>query len=101
MSVTGLLITFASVLVVYSLVLAVCYRPLTRSGGVRYWQSRKPVETTTTEEQARGQSSFIIRREQRFGTDRQSFLLLAVFGYVALFVGFGIAFILLSRLAPS
>jgi hypothetical protein len=97
MSATRLLITFALVLLAYSLILVVCYRPLTRPGGVRYWQSRKPVETTTAEEQARGQSSFIIRRERGFGTDRQSFFVLAMFGYVVLLIGFAIAFIVLSR----
>ena len=99
MNTTRLLITFASLLVTYSLLLLVCYRPLTRPEGVRLSQSTTPVESTTAEERSRGESSFIIRHERRFGTTRKSFFLLAMFGYLALSVGFAIAFVAASRSA--
>jgi len=83
--------------VVYSLLLFLCYRPLTRPDGVRVWQSRKVIETTTAEQRSLGESSFIARREGWVGIDKKGLLLLAVFGYVVLCVGFAIAFILLSR----
>ena len=101
MSTTRLFITFASLLVTYSLLLLVCYRPLTRPEGVRLSQSTTPVETTTAEELSRGESSFTIRQECRFGTTRKSYFLLAMLGYIALSVGFAIAFVVASRSAHA
>lgn len=91
MTTTRLLITFASLLGTYSLLLLVCYRSLTRPAGVRLSQSTTPIETTTAEERSRGESSFIIRQEHRFGVARRGFFLLAALGYIVLFVGFLIA----------
>ena len=101
MTMTRLLITFALLLATYSLLLLVGYRPLTRPEGVRLSQSSTPVETTTAEERARGESSFIIREERRFGIERKSFFLLALFGYIGLCIGFAIAFVFASRLAHA
>jgi hypothetical protein len=101
MTTTRLLITFALLLGAYSLLLLVCYRPMTRPAGVRLSQSARPVETTTAEERSRGESSFTLREERRFGTTRKGFFLLALFGYVALSVGFAIALVAASRLGHT
>jgi hypothetical protein len=95
MNTTRLLIAF----VAYSLLLLVGYRPLTRPEGVRFWQSTTPVETTTAEERSRGESSFTIRKERRFGIAKNGFFLTATLGYIALFIGFAIAFFVASRSA--
>ncbi len=99
MNTTRLLIVFASLLATYSLLLLLCYRPLTRPEGVRFSRSTTPVETTTAEERARGESSFTIRKERRFGTTRTGFFATAVFGYMVLSIGFTIAFVVISRSA--
>jgi hypothetical protein len=88
--------TFASLFVIYSLILFVGYRTLARPTGVRLSQSTTPVETTTAEERSRGESSFTIRQEHRVGITRRSFFLLATVGYIALAVGFAIAFFIRS-----
>jgi hypothetical protein len=90
------LITFALLFAAYSLLLLVCYRPLTRSEGVRWSQSRATVETTTAAERSRGERSFCIRRERRFGITRTGFFMFALLGYIALLVGFAIAFVIAS-----
>jgi hypothetical protein len=89
--------TFAWLLAMYTLLLFVSYRRLTRPAGVRLSQSTPPIETTTAEERSRGDSSFVIRKERRFGITPKGFFLLAMFGYIALSVGFAIAFIIISR----
>jgi hypothetical protein len=101
MNTTRLLITFVALLATYSLLLLVCYRPLTRPEGVRLSQSTTPAETTTAEERSRGESSFIVRQERWLGTTRKSFFLLAAFGYITLSLGFAVAFVIVSRLAHS
>ena len=101
MTTSRLLMTFAWLLAIYTLLLFVSYRPLTRPAGVRLSQSKTPIETTTAEERSRGDSSFVIRQERRFGIERKGFFLLAIFGYIALSVGFTIAFIVVSQSARA
>jgi len=91
MTTTRLLMIFVPIIVLYSLLLFVIFRPLTRPEGVRFSQSRTPIETTTTEERSRGESSFVIRQELRFGISQTGFFVLSAFGYLALMVGFVIA----------
>src|ERR1051326_8227015 len=90
---TGSMILFATVLAMYSLLLFLGYRPLTRPEGVRLFQSTMSFETTTAQQRSRGQSSFVLRQERCFGITRRGFLLLAIFGYL----GFAVAFVILSR----
>ena len=97
MATTRLMMIFVPLVVVYSVLLLVSFGPLTRTDGVRLSHSTTPVETTTPEEQARGESSFTIRRERRFGITRTGFFLLAALGYIALFVGFMIALLRASN----
>ena len=101
MTTTRLLIAFALLIGTYSLLLLVCYRPMTRPEGVRFSQSARPMETTTAVERSRGEMSFTIRQERRFGTTRKGFFLLALFGYAALSVGFAIALVAASRLGHT
>ena len=101
MTTTRLLMIFVPLVATYSLLLFVSYRPLTRIEGLRFSQSSKPIETTTTEERSRGESSFVIRQERRFGITQQGFFLLAVFGYIALSLGFGFALIVIFRAAHA
>jgi len=101
MNTIRLLIAFVSLLATYSLLLLVSYRPLTRPEGVRLSQSAAPIETTTAEERSRGESSFTIRQERRFGITRKGFFLFALFGYIALSVGFAIALAVASRSAHA
>ena len=96
-----LLIALVSLIAIYTLLLFVSYRPLTRPAGIRLSQSSMPIKTTTAEERSRGESSFIIRQERRFGITPKGFFLLAAFGYIALSVGFAIAFIIISRSAHA
>ena len=97
MTITRLLTIFVPVIVVYSLLLFVTFRPLTRPEGVRFSESKTPIETTTAEERSRGESSFVIRQERRFVIARSGFFLLAAFGYIALLVGFMIALLRASH----
>lgn len=90
-------ILFASTLAAYNLLLFVSYRHLTHPSGVRLFHSTKPIETTTAEERSRGESSFDIQRELRFGIERKGFLVLAMLGYIVLSVGFATAFVVLFR----
>lgn len=94
---TRLLIVFGALFAAYSLILLVGYRPLTRAEGVRFWKSRAVIETTTAEERSRGESSFTMGKELRFGILKNGFLLTAIFGYVALSVAFAIAYVVVSR----
>lgn len=98
MTTTRLLTIFVPAIVVYSLLLFVAFRPLTRPEGVRFSKSRTPIDTTTAEERSRGESSFIIGQEHRFGITRSGFFLFAAFGYIAFLVGFMIA---LLRTSPA
>src|SRR3954465_3480147 len=99
MNATRLLITFALLFATYSLLVFVSYRPFTRPEGVRLSQSTTPIAPTTEEDWPRGDRSLIVRPQHRFGTTRKSFLMHAAFGYIALSVGFAIAFVVASRLA--
>jgi hypothetical protein len=101
MTTTQLLIIFASLLALYSVLLFVSYRPLTGPEGVRFHQSKTPVETTTAEERSHGESSFIIRKDSSIHTTRGGFFVFAIFGYIGIFVGFAIAFIFISRSAHA
>lgn len=101
MTTTRLLMIFVPLVVIYSALLLMYYRPLTRTEGVRWLHSTTPIDTTTAEERSRSEGSFVIREERRFGITRTCFLLLATFGYIALCVGFGIALIFISRSADS
>jgi hypothetical protein len=92
MTTTRLLMIFVPLVAVYSVLLLVSYRPLTQRG-VRLSYSMTPVETTTAAERSRGESSFVIRQERRFGITPGGFFLLAILGYIA----FAFAFILSSR----
>jgi hypothetical protein len=96
-AITGLLIIFVLLLAFYSLLLSITYRRLTRPEGVRLTQPKTPIETTTAEERARGESSFVIWQERCFGITRNGFLVLATFGYIVFSVGFAVAFIFVSR----
>lgn len=59
-----------------------------------------PIETTTAEERARGESSFEIARGHQFGLTRTGFVGLVIIGYVALGVAFAITSIVL-RSSPA
>jgi len=91
MTTTRLLIAFASLIGIYSLLLFIGYRPLTRQEGLRLFQSKKPVETTTIEERSRGESSYIIRKDYRASITRKGFLMFSLFGYIAISLGFTVA----------
>jgi hypothetical protein len=97
MNTTRLWLVFLPLPAIYSLLVFISYRPLTRPAGVRLSQATSQVETTTGDERSRGQSSFVIRQERRLGITRKGFFLLAVFGYIALSVGFTVTSILVSR----
>ncbi len=79
----------------YSLVwLAACrFMKSERPVPMRY--NPTPIETTTAEQRARGESSFEIARGRQFGITRAGFVCLVLVGYVALAVAFGIAWIVL------
>ncbi len=97
MTTTWLLLVFLPLAAIYSLLVFISYRPLTRPGGVRLSQATSQVETTTDDERSRGKSSYAIRQERRLGITRSGFFLLALFGYLALCAGFAVASILVSR----
>ena len=77
----------------YSLVWLAAYRfrKVDRPVPTRYHPT--PIETTTAEERARGESSHEIARGHQFGVTRTAFIGLVIVGYVAL----AIAWIVLRR----
>src|SRR4051794_37714180 len=54
-----------------------------------------PIETTTAEQRARGESSFEIARGHQIGMTRATYFCLVIMGYIALAVVFAIASIVL------
>ncbi len=88
-------IVFVIVSITYSLAWFAASRFMNgeRSESMRYHS--KPIETTTAEERARGQSSFEIARGRQFGVTRTGFISLVIIGYLALAVAFAVASIVL------
>jgi hypothetical protein len=86
--------TFIILFVVYSLAWLAEYRFMRRerSGPPTKYHST-PIEITTAEERARGESSFEIVREYQFGITRGGFFTLVGIGYLVQAVMFPIAFI--------
>ena len=79
----------------YSLVWFAAYRFIKAERPVPMTYHPTPIEATTTEERARGESSFEIARGHQVGVTRWGFVGLVIIGYVALAVAFAIASILL------
>jgi hypothetical protein len=79
----------------YSLVWFAAYRFMKVDRPVPMGHHPTPIETTTAEERARGESSFEIARGRQFGVTRAGFVGLVIIGYVALAVAFAIALIVL------
>ena len=93
---------FTIVTIVYSVVWIGAYRAgkrvtagnTERPVPMKYHSS--PIETTTPEQQARGESSFeIARGPTQFGITRAGYFSLVIIGYIALAVAFAIAWIVL------
>jgi hypothetical protein len=95
------LFAFVVLLVVHSLVSFAAYQFLTTKTRTPLPIDSTPVETTTAEQRARGESSFqmVTGREQVAITLPWSVRLYIVFGYAALAVAFGMA--LIVRFRPS
>src|SRR5262249_44640185 len=89
-----LLAALALIAVIYSLAWFGLYRSL-MGGQLPFGRSNPdpaPIETTTAEQRACGESSFAILKERTFGITPPGFFALVGLGYVALALGFGIAF---------
>jgi hypothetical protein len=84
---------FVMLTVAYSVVWFAAYRfgKAERPVPMRYHPT--PIETTTAEERARGESSFEIARGRQFRVTRAGFAGFVIIGYVALAVAFAIALI--------
>ena len=79
----------------YSLVWFVAYRFRKTQRQVPMRYHSKPIENTTAEQRARGESSFEIARGRQVGLTRAGFFSLVIIGYIVLAVAFGIASIVL------
>jgi hypothetical protein len=88
----GLLITFIASLVVYTLLWVVLYRLGGSNRPIPTKLLRTPVETTTPEQRARGESSFIVAEGRQYGITRGGFFLLVLFGYVAIAAAWVVVF---------
>jgi len=86
---------FIIVTIGYSLVWFAAYRFMKAERRVPMKYHPTPIETTTAEPRARGESSFEIARGRQFGVTRGGFVGLVIIGYVALAVAFAIALIVL------
>jgi len=98
-----LLPAFVVTAVIYSLAWLWLYRSF-KSGSLCFGRSNpdpSPIETTTAEERSRGQSSFVMLTERTFGITPAGFFALVALGYVAIMVGFGIAFFVFSHSQTS
>jgi hypothetical protein len=94
-----LLVTLVVVAVTYTVAWFRLYRSL-KSGSLSFGRSYPdhfPIETTTAAERARGDSSFVVLKERRFGITPAGFFTLVALGYVALMVGFAMAFFVISH----
>jgi len=94
-----LLVTLVVVAAIYSLAWFGLYRSL-KNGSLSFGRALPdplPTETTTAEERARRESSFVVLKERQFGITPAGFFTLVALGYVALMLGFAIAFFVISR----
>jgi hypothetical protein len=93
------LFAFVVLLVVHSLVSFAAYQFLTTKTRTPLPVDSTPVETTTAEQRARGESSFkmVTGREQVVIAVPWSVRLYVIFGYVALAVAFAMALIVRFR----
>lgn len=89
---SGLLITFIVSLVVYTLLWVLVYKLGGGSKPLPIKLLRTPLETTTPEQRARGESSFIVAEGRQHGITRGGFFLLVLFGYVAIAAGWAVVF---------
>jgi hypothetical protein len=79
----------------YSVAWFAAYRFMRAERPVPVKYHSMPIETTTPEERARGESSFEMAKGRQFGVTRAGFISLVIIGYVALAVAFGIVSIFL------
>ncbi len=94
---SGLLVTFIVSLVVYTLLWLVIYTLGGSNKPIPTKLLRTPIETTTPEQRARGESSFIVAQGRQYGITRSGFFLLVLFGYVAVGTAWAIVFWMFFR----
>ncbi len=97
----GLLIALIVSLVAYTLLWVVLWVVIRRLGAsnkpVPTKLLRTPIEITTPEQRACGESSFIVAEGRQYGITRGGFFLLVLFGYVAIAAGWAVVFWLFFR----
>ena len=89
---------FIILAIVYSVVWIGVYCTGKRERPVPMKYHSTPIETTTTEERARGERSFEMARGHQFGIMWAAFFGLVTIGYIALLVAFAIASLVLRPL---
>jgi hypothetical protein len=79
---------FIVIIIGYSLLWFATYRFMKGERPVPMRSHAKPIETTTAEEGARGESSFETARGHQFGVTRAGFFILVILGYITIAVAF-------------
>jgi ABC-type Na+ efflux pump permease subunit len=98
----GLLIGLLASFAVYTVLWIVTYRSASTDKPLEPKLLRTPIETTIEEQRARGESSFIIAKGPRqWLITRAAFIVLVLFGYVAIAVAWAIAFWNFFHSAPT
>ncbi len=88
----GLLIALIVSVVAYTLLWVVIRRLGASNKPVPTKLLRTPIEITTPEQRARGESSFIVAEGRQYGITRSGFFLLVLFGYIAVAAAWAVVF---------
>jgi hypothetical protein len=90
-----LIIAFSFVL--YSVLWLTIYRLRTTKKSTPPSLLQTPIETTTPEQRARGESSFILAKEQVYGISRGGYFVLVLIGYAVVAAACAIVFFAFFR----
>jgi hypothetical protein len=98
MKMNPFLLIIAASFTIYSLLWMMIYRIGTTPKPKPPNLLQTPIETTTPEQRARGESSFIMAKEQVYGASRGGFFTLVLFGYAAIAAACAIVVFIFFRL---
>jgi hypothetical protein len=85
-----LLLTFVILTIGYSVAWFAAYRVMRTERPLPMKDHSAPIETTTPEERARGERSFLMAEGREFGVTSAGFVSLVITGYVVLAVAFAV-----------